>query len=95
MHHRPPPAGHRFNVQGTYTRPVPPILPPGPVDQAQRVVLRKINHRAPKIFNRMVRSRLIGHQVEVGERMWPFQVAFTVPNGLVEVTDSTIVEFIE
>jgi hypothetical protein len=43
----------------------------------------------------MVRSRLIGHQVEVGERMWPFQVAFTVPNGLVEVTDSTIVEFIE
>jgi hypothetical protein len=65
------------------------------VDQAQRVVLRKINHRAPKFINRMVRSRLIGHQVEVGERILVFQVAFTVPNGLVEVTDSTIVEFIE
>jgi hypothetical protein len=42
-----------------------------------------------------VRSRLIGHQVEVGERILVFQVAFTVPGGLVEVTDSTIVEFIE
>jgi len=31
----------------------------------------------------------------VGQRFWHFQVAFTVPHGLVEVTDSTIVEFIE
>jgi hypothetical protein len=42
-----------------------------------------------------VRSRLIGHQVEVGERILVFQVAFTVPAGLVEVTDRTIIEFIE
>jgi hypothetical protein len=95
MHHRPTPAGHRSNVRGTYTPAVPPILPPGPVDQAQRVVLRKINHRAPRFLNHLVRSRLIGHQVEVGERILVFQVAFTVPGGLVEVTDSTIVEFIE
>jgi hypothetical protein len=95
MHHRPTPAGHRCNVRGTYTRAVAPILPPGPVGQAQRVVLRKINHRAPKFLNKLVRSRLIGHQVEVGERILVFQVAFTVPGGLVEVTDSTIVEFIE
>jgi hypothetical protein len=95
MHHRPTPAGPRCDVRGTYTRAVPPILPPGPVDQAQRVVLRKINHRAPKFLNHLVRSRLIGHQVEVGERILVFQVAFTVPGGLVEVTDSTIIEFIE
>ncbi len=95
MHHWPTPAGHRCDVRGTYTRAVPPILPPGPVAQAQRVVLRKINHRAPKFLNNMVRRRLIGHQVEVGERILVFQVAFTVPGGLVEVTDGTIVEFIE
>ena len=74
---------------------VPPILPPGPVDQAERVVLRKINRRAPGFITHFVRSRLIGHQVEVGERILVFQVAFTVPSGLVEITDRTIIEFIE
>jgi hypothetical protein len=74
---------------------VPPILPPGPVDQAQRVVLRKINRRAPGFISHLVRSRLIGHQVEVGQRIVAYQVAFTVPAGLVEVTDGTIIEFIE
>ncbi|HUY57905.1 MAG TPA: hypothetical protein VMV12_08765 [Candidatus Micrarchaeaceae archaeon] len=74
---------------------MPPILPPGPVGQAQRVVLRKVNRRAPGFIRHLVRSRLIGHQVEVGQRIVAFQVAFTVPAGLVEVTDTTIIEFIE
>jgi hypothetical protein len=74
---------------------VPPILPPGPVDQAERVVLRKVNRRAPGFISNLVRSRLIGRQVEVGQRIVAFQVAFTVPAGLVEVTDGTIIEFIE
>ncbi len=73
----------------------PPILPPGPVAQAERVVLRKVNRRAPSFIRRLVRSRLIGHQVEVGEKIIAFQVAFTVPVGLVEVTDATRIEFIE
>jgi hypothetical protein len=59
------------------------------------VVLRKVNHRTPKFLNHLVRSRLIGHQVETGQQILVFQVAFTVPAGLVEVTDSTIVEFID
>jgi hypothetical protein len=42
-----------------------------------------------------VRSRLVGRQVEVGQRIVAFQVAFTVPTGLVEVTDDTVIEFIE
>ncbi|HVC38841.1 MAG TPA: hypothetical protein VNH20_02550 [Candidatus Dormibacteraeota bacterium] len=74
---------------------MPPILPPGPVGQAQRVVLRKVNRRAPRFISHLVRSRLIGHQVEVGQSILVFQVAFTVPAGLVEVTDSTLIEFIE
>lgn len=65
------------------------------MDQAQRVVLRKVNRRAPRFINHLVRSRLIGHQVEVGQRILAYQVAFTVPGGLVEVTDSTTIEFIE
>ncbi len=65
------------------------------MDQAQRVVLRKVNRRAPKFIGHMVRSRLVGHQVEVGERILVFQVAFTVPQGLVEVTDQTVIEFID
>ncbi|MGH7641051.1 MAG: hypothetical protein ACREOL_09140 [Candidatus Dormibacteria bacterium] len=73
----------------------PPILPPGPVAQAERVVLRKVNRRAPSFIRRLVRSRLIGHQVEVGEKIIAFQVAFTVPVGLVEVTDATRIEFID
>jgi len=58
-------------------------------------VLRKVNHRAPKFINHLVRSRLIGHQVEVGQTILVFQVAFTVPAGLVEVTDRTVIEFID
>ncbi|HEY6538497.1 MAG TPA: hypothetical protein VI138_05580 [Candidatus Dormibacteraeota bacterium] len=74
---------------------MPPILPPGPVDQAERVVLRKVNRRAPRFISHLVRARLVGHQVEVGQRILAFQVAFTVPAGLVEVTDGTVIEFIE
>lgn len=58
-------------------------------------MLRKVNRRAPKFIKHLVRSRLIGHQVEVGQSILVFQVAFTVPGGLVEVTDRTIIEFIE
>lgn len=96
---------HMYHVSATPTRHlgdearklalVPPILPPGPVDQAERVVLRKVNRRAPGFISNLVRSRLIGRQVEVGQRIVAFQVAFTVPAGLVEVTDGTIIEFIE
>jgi hypothetical protein len=65
------------------------------VDQAERVVLRKVNRRAPGFISNLVRSRLVGRQVEVGQRIVAFQVAFTVPTGLVEVTDDTVIEFIE
>jgi len=58
-------------------------------------VLRKVNRRAPRFISHLVRSRLIGHQVEVGQSILVFQVAFTVPSGLVEVTDTTLIEFIE
>jgi hypothetical protein len=71
-----------------------PILPPGPVAEAQRVVLRKINRRAPQFISNLVRSRLVGHQVEVGQKILVFQVAFTEPKGLVEVTSQTAIEFI-
>ena len=74
---------------------MPPILPPGPVDLAQRVVLRKINRRAPSFIRNLVRSRLVGLQVEVGQRIVVFQVAFTEPQGTVEVTPETVVEFID
>ncbi len=72
-----------------------PILPPGPVPQAGRVVLRKVNRRAPSFISNMVRARLVGHQVEAGQRVLVFQVAFTVPTGLVEVTPATVIEFID
>ncbi|MHB1501365.1 MAG: hypothetical protein ACYCYK_09435 [Candidatus Dormibacteria bacterium] len=76
-----------------------PILPPGPVPQAGRVVLRKATRRAPSFISNMVRARLmghlVGHQVEAGQRVLFFQVAFTVPTGLVEVTPVTVIEFID
>ncbi len=72
-----------------------PILPPGPVPQAARVVLRRVNRRAPTFISNLVRSRLIGHQVEAGQRILVYQVAFTVPAGLVEVTSATAIEFID
>lgn len=74
---------------------MPPILPPGPVDQATRVVLRKVNRKAPGFISNMVRSRLVGHQVEMGQKILVFQVAFTEPPGTVEVTSSTVIEFID
>ncbi len=74
---------------------MPPILPPGPVAQATRVVLRRVNRRAPGFISNMVRSRLVGHQVEQGQKIWVFQVAFTEPPGPVEVTAATVIEFID
>ncbi len=74
---------------------VPPTLPPGPVDAAERVILRKVNRRAPSFLAGIVRRRLPGHQVEVGERLLGFQVAHTVPGGTVEVTATTVIEFLE
>ncbi len=74
---------------------MPPILPPGPVDVAQRVVLRRTSRLAPHFLSQVVRKRLVGHQLEAGERILFFQVAFTVPTGLVEVTDSTSIEFLD
>ena len=96
MHHRPTPARHRFTFRELKLAPVPPILPPGPVDQAQRVVLRKIHHRLPEFLNGWVRSRASPDaRLRWASASWHFQVAFTVPHGLVEATDSTIIEFIE
>jgi hypothetical protein len=65
------------------------------VDQARRVVLRKLSRRAPGFISNMVRSRLVGQQVEVGQRIVVFQVAFTEPKGTVEVTPETVIEFID
>jgi hypothetical protein len=59
------------------------------------VVLRKINRRAPSFIRNLVRSRLVGLQVEVGQRIVVFQVAFTEPQGTVEVTPETVIEFID
>lgn len=72
-----------------------PILPPGPVAEAHRVVLRRVNRRAPGFISNLVRSRLVGHQVEVGQKIIVYQVAFTEPSGLVEVTPQTAIEFID
>ncbi len=72
-----------------------PILPPGPVPQASRVVLRRVNRRAPGFISNLVKSRLVGRQVEAGQQILVFQVAFTVPAGLVEVTPATTIEFID
>ncbi|MHB1525797.1 MAG: hypothetical protein ACYDEA_06565 [Candidatus Dormibacteria bacterium] len=78
---------------------MPPILPPGPVAQATRVVLRRANRRVPGFTSNLVRSRfvarLVGHQVEMGQRILVFQVAFTEPSGTVEVTPQTVIEFID
>ncbi|HVA21028.1 MAG TPA: hypothetical protein VNN74_02890 [Candidatus Micrarchaeia archaeon] len=74
---------------------MPPTLPPGPVDPAERVVLRRVNRRAPGFLAAIVRRRMPGHQVEVGERLLGFQVAHTVPSGTVEVTSATVIEFLE
>ncbi len=74
---------------------MPPILPPGPIGTAERVVLRKRHRRGPDFLGKVVRSRLPGRQVEVGERFLNYEVAATVPAGPVEVTHDTIVEFID
>ncbi|HUY61367.1 MAG TPA: hypothetical protein VMW49_05775, partial [Candidatus Dormibacteraeota bacterium] len=74
---------------------MPPILPPGPIGIAERVVLRKRHRRGPSFLGKVVGSRLPGRQVEVGERFLNYEVAFTVPAGPVEVTHDTVVEFID
>ncbi|HUY98055.1 MAG TPA: hypothetical protein VMW47_10635 [Verrucomicrobiae bacterium] len=74
---------------------MPPTLPQGPVFPAERVVLRKVNRRAPGFLAAIVRRRLPGQQIEVGERLLGFQVAHTVPGGTVEITSATVIEFLE
>ena len=74
---------------------MPPILPPGPIGVAERVVLHKRHRRGPDFLRRVVGRRLPGRQVEVGERFLNYEVAFTVPAGPVEVTHDTVLEFVD
>ena len=62
--------------------------------EAQLVVLRKAKRLAPSFHEHIVRSRIVGADVQAGGRFNVYDVVETQPNGRVLVTPGTKLEFI-
>jgi hypothetical protein len=60
--------------------------------KAELVVLRKAKRFAPEFHRHMLPGRIRGQVVKVGDKVLVYEVEETVPEGPVEVTDSTKLE---
>lgn len=58
--------------------------------EAQEVTLRKLRPFAPPFHRHIARSKLVGKTCKPGDRIVIYEVAATVPDGEVLVTESTV-----
>jgi len=61
--------------------------------EAQVIVLKKVKPLAPEFHRHIVRGRLLGQIVQVGQRHLVYEVQETIPSGPVLVTNRTRFEF--
>ena len=60
---------------------------------AQELVLRKLKPMAPPFHRHIARSKLLGTTCRVGDQVVIYEVAGTVPEGVVLVTEETVIRF--
>ncbi len=63
------------------------------VPEAKEVTLRKLRPMAPPFHRHIVKSKLLGKPTKVGDRVVVYEVVDTLPNGLVMITEKTIIHF--
>ncbi len=78
-------AASQFGMRGRAT-------PRGPAE-AEAVVLKKRTRLAPGFHRHIARSRLLGTTVQRGDSVLVYEVAETVPEGPVRVTEETRLDF--
>lgn len=61
--------------------------------EALEVVFRKLRPLAPPFHRHIARSKLLGQTCRVGDRVVVYEVAATVPEGTVRVTEGTVLRF--
>jgi nucleotide-binding universal stress UspA family protein len=61
--------------------------------EAELVVLRKVKKLAPDFHKNILSSKILGMQVEVGQRLMVYEVVETMPEGKVLVGKKTRLEF--
>ena len=61
--------------------------------EALEVTLRKARPLAPPFHRHIVRGKLLGATCRVGDRVVVYDVVATEPEGLVRVTEKTVLRF--
>jgi hypothetical protein len=61
--------------------------------EAREVTLKKLRPLAPPFHRHIARAKMLGRPCRVGDRIVVYEVVRTVPEGMVQVTDSTALHF--
>ncbi len=61
--------------------------------EAKEVTLHKLRAMAPPFHRHIARSKLLEKPIKVGDRVVVYEVVDTVPNGLVMISEKTIIHF--
>ncbi len=62
--------------------------------EAQLIVLKKAKRLAPSFHEHIVRSKIIGAELQAGDRFLVYDIMETKPTGKVRATPSTRLEFV-
>lgn len=63
--------------------------------KAREIRLRKLKPLAPPFHRYIAKSKLVGKPWETGDRVVVYEVMSTEPAGKVEVTEETIIHFVD
>lgn len=63
------------------------------IPQARSITLRNIKPLAPPFHRHIAKGKLLGHMCQVGDRVVIYDVVATEPEGIVQVTSSTSLQF--
>jgi hypothetical protein len=63
--------------------------------KAKEIALRKVKPLAPSFHRHIARNKLVGRVCQLGEHIVVYEVIATDPQGKVQVTEETIIQFIE
>ena len=65
----------------------------GELPDAREVTLRKFRALAPPFHRHIAKAKLVGGTCKVGDRVVVYNVVATEPEGLVRVTEGTLLRF--
>ena len=60
---------------------------------AREIILRKFKPMAPPFHQHIAKSKLVGISCQKGDRVVVYEIVDTIPQGLVTITEETIIHF--